>query len=199
MAPNKRKMDKLDSLLLVLSPSIAILVGVVSALGERWLIPLLPIVIPAFIMPIDIGYIRGAIPDCSEERVRGWIYFTVGIILYIGLFIYYLIGETAVTIAPLIYGMFILLPSTFFVTFKLASSIGEKIFEISGQEIPYTLQKRIIFLKTLIPSMFLTLACYYFATSMDSILRKQTIELYIWVLIALLFIGFMYFEKKARG
>ena len=76
---------KLDSALLFFSSSLSIAFGVgYGFLGAKWLQYYLPMLLLGWFMPIYIGYVRGAlIEDFVEERVRGWIYFILGLGFYI--------------------------------------------------------------------------------------------------------------------
>jgi len=54
----------------------------------------LPLLIIGLVIPIYIGYVRGAILlDTLEERVRGWIYFLIGVFYYSALVIFFVINK----------------------------------------------------------------------------------------------------------
>ena len=81
----KLTLAKLDSALLFFSSSLSIAFGVgYGFLGAKWLQYYLPMLLLGWFMPVYIGYVRGSlIKDSVEERVRGWIYFTMGLGYYI--------------------------------------------------------------------------------------------------------------------
>jgi hypothetical protein len=86
MANLDRRMRNLDSFLLFLSSIFGLSFSFLYALlGYREIVyGFLPLLINGLVIPIYIGYVRGAILlDTLEERVRGWIYFIYGIISYI--------------------------------------------------------------------------------------------------------------------
>lgn len=54
----------------------------------------LPLLIIGLVIPIYIGYVRGAILlDMLEERVRGWIYFLCGVFVYIASSILFIVDK----------------------------------------------------------------------------------------------------------
>jgi hypothetical protein len=81
----KFRLQKLDSALLFFSSSLSLAFGIGYAyLGTRWLQYYLPMLFLGWFMPVYIGYVRGSlIKDSVEERIRGWLYFTVGLSIYI--------------------------------------------------------------------------------------------------------------------
>ena len=81
----KLRLAKLDSALLFFSSSLSLAFSVGYAfLGARWLQYYLPMLFLGWFMPIYIGYVRGSlIVDSIEERVRGWIYFIMGLGFYV--------------------------------------------------------------------------------------------------------------------
>jgi len=64
-------------------------------LGYREIIyGFLPLLIIGLVIPIYIGYVRGAILlDTLEERVRGWIYFLIGVFYYSALIIFFVVNK----------------------------------------------------------------------------------------------------------
>lgn len=53
-----------------------------------------PLLIIGVVIPIYIGYVRGAILlDILEERVRGWIYFLIGVFYYSALIIFFVVNK----------------------------------------------------------------------------------------------------------
>jgi len=73
-------------LFLYLTSVLGFFFSLVYILFERieTVIGFIPILIVGMVIPIYIGYIRGAIlVDSIEERIRGWIYFIYGLIVYI--------------------------------------------------------------------------------------------------------------------
>lgn len=92
----KMRLDRLDTALLFFTSSLGLWFTIIFAfLGIGMLIRFLPILIPAWAMPIYVGYMRGALTlDCIEERIRGWIYFFVGGGTYVILTINVIIRES---------------------------------------------------------------------------------------------------------
>ena len=85
------KIDKTDYLLLHISSLLSIIFIFFQILvgGTKALVLFIPLIFLILIIPIYVGYIRGAITlDSNIERVRGWIYLLIGssyYFLYIGL------------------------------------------------------------------------------------------------------------------
>jgi len=80
------KMQNLDQLFLFLTSILGLFFSLIYILFERieTVVGFLPILILGLFIPVYIGYIRGAILiDNLEERIKGWIYFVYGIIVYI--------------------------------------------------------------------------------------------------------------------
>lgn len=80
------KLQNLDQLFLFLTSILGFFFSLVYILFERieTVVGFLPILILGLFIPVYIGYIRGAILiDNLEERIRGWIYFVYGIVVYI--------------------------------------------------------------------------------------------------------------------
>lgn len=80
----KLRLAKLDSALLFFSSSLSLAFGVgYGLLGLKWLQYYLPMLLLGWIMPIYVGYVRGSLlKESVEERIRGWIYFVVGLGFY---------------------------------------------------------------------------------------------------------------------
>jgi hypothetical protein len=76
--------SKLDSTLLFFASSVNLAFGLGYAIvAFEWLKIFVPFLIIAWIIPIYVGYIRGAlIQDSIDERIRGWIYFASGTAYY---------------------------------------------------------------------------------------------------------------------
>lgn len=81
----KLMLGKLDSALLFFSSSLSLAFGLGYAyLETKWLQYYVPMLFLGWFMPVYIGYVRGSlIQDLVEERIRGWIYFIVGLGMYI--------------------------------------------------------------------------------------------------------------------
>jgi MFS family permease len=118
----KMKIGKIDSLLLFFSSSLSLFFAIGYAfINIKWLLFFFPLLILGWIMPVYVGYIRGAIlHDCLEERLRGWLYMFIGMTSYILLpLIFSIIGF----IMPYLYMLnsilrllvIILLPSLFYI------------------------------------------------------------------------------------
>ena len=81
----KSKLSKIDSLLLFCSSSASFIFSVLQVIlrGPLSLIYFFPAVLLLIILPVYIGYWRGAIlTDSPLERVRGWVYFISSLFLY---------------------------------------------------------------------------------------------------------------------
>lgn len=96
---DKRRLDKLDSLLLFVSSSLGLFFTIISGFGEITSF-LIPILIMGWAVPIYVGYWRGALTiDLPEERIRGWIYLIVGLLAYSGFTLsYYFLTDSKLLI-----------------------------------------------------------------------------------------------------
>jgi len=76
--------SKLDSALLFFASSVNLVFGLGYAIfAFEWLKIFVLFLIMSWIIPIYVGYIRGAlIQDSIDERIRGWIYFAYGTAYY---------------------------------------------------------------------------------------------------------------------
>jgi hypothetical protein len=93
-----QRVDKLDDAFLF---SLA-LTGIIISFAEievnksDWtqIIGIIPFLFLGILLPFIIGYLRGAISlNSAEERLRGWIYFFIGISSYLGFFIINRLGS----------------------------------------------------------------------------------------------------------
>lgn len=135
----KLMLAKLDSALLFFSSSLSVAFGVGYAyLGTKWLQYYLPMLFLGWFMPIYIGYVRGSlIKNSIEERVRGWIYFIVGLGYYVAspllnAFIEKVFGEVILLAIPVV-GIV-----SFFLGWlyrKLQSKLIRDIFKIRGEDL----------------------------------------------------------------
>ena len=75
---------RMDELLLNLSASIGILFTLIQAAisGVNSIILFSPLLLMGWVLPIYVGYMRGAIQNSMQERIRGWIYLVVGVLIY---------------------------------------------------------------------------------------------------------------------
>lgn len=86
MANSDRRMERLDEFFLFITSVLGLFFSwLYTLLGYREIIyGFLPLLIIGVVIPIYIGYVRGAILlDMLEERVRGWIYFLYGVTYYV--------------------------------------------------------------------------------------------------------------------
>jgi len=83
-ADRDKIVSKLDSALLFFTSSLIAVFSIGYAiLALDWLVIFFPLLIISWVMPIYIGYIRGAlIYDSIDERIRGWTYFIYGAFYY---------------------------------------------------------------------------------------------------------------------
>jgi len=81
-------MERLDEFFLFITSVLGLFFSwLYTLLGYREIVyGFLPLLIIGVVIPIYIGYVRGAILlDTLEERVRGWIYFLYGVTFYLSL------------------------------------------------------------------------------------------------------------------
>ena len=80
----KARYNRMDELFLNLASSIGILFSLIQAAvaGVNSVVLFSPLLLLGWALPIYVGYIRGAIRDFKQERVRGWIYLVVGVLIY---------------------------------------------------------------------------------------------------------------------
>lgn len=86
MANSDRRIERLDEFFLFITSVLGLFFSwLYTLLGYREIVyGFLPLLIIGLVIPIYIGYVRGAILlDTLEERVRGWIYFLYGVIFYL--------------------------------------------------------------------------------------------------------------------
>ena len=89
-------MERFDEFFLFITSVLGLAFSLLySMLGYREIIyGFLPLLIIGVVIPIYIGYVRGAILlDMLEERVRGWIYFLIGVICYTTFTIFFIVNK----------------------------------------------------------------------------------------------------------
>jgi len=90
MANLERRMERFDEFFLFITSVLGLFFSLLYALlgYQEIAYAFIPLLLIGLVIPIYIGYVRGAILlDLLEERIRGWIYFLSGISVYIGLVI----------------------------------------------------------------------------------------------------------------
>lgn len=75
---------RIDELLLFLSSGLGILFSVIQAsvAGVSSVVLFAPLLLLGLVLPIYLGYIKGAVQDRNEERIRGWTYLIGGVLIY---------------------------------------------------------------------------------------------------------------------
>ena len=125
----KSKKESLDTALLFFSSSLGLCFTLIHIfLGELALLYFLPTLFLGWFMPIYIGFIRGSLTlDLVEERVRGWIYLTTGVGLYV-IFMLISIFELQIWVKLLL--VFVLESIIFtknnIITFRILEIFGQK-------------------------------------------------------------------------
>lgn len=204
------KLDKLDTLLLFLSSSLSLGVTIFAALQDlRWLMYFLPVLVPAWIMPIYVGYIRGAlILGSLKERVRGWTYFVSGIGTYAALYIISFVSDPILRIVSTsernvlsFFGSFVLIAtifiSIFFVPHKILEMFRENVTRNMRKAIGYTVLSSYTAgtLFYLIPRGYSAI----FEGPVKLGIEAEIMATIFWVLAGcLIFFLFQYCERKAR-
>jgi hypothetical protein len=86
----QKKIERLDNAFLFVISLIGLLFTIIQFYreGVSGLVEIAPLLVLGTVVPFYVGYIRGAI-ECNAliERVRGWVYLTVGVIAYFAFFI----------------------------------------------------------------------------------------------------------------
>jgi hypothetical protein len=209
------KLEKLDSALLVLPSSLGLIITIInSLLAPEWLIYFLPILFPAWVMPIYVGYIRGAlILDRLEERLRGWIYFVAGGGFY---FAFYIVAMVSIKLNPptwLLTGIdYIGFAIAFFVVRFTAKQLVPKIFGIYGRKVTARIREIVIstFKSSLcLGAFFITLLIgvtqivpvgiieIIKTAGIIGVLAKLTLSIWVAMCVGFL-IGFRHHEIKSR-
>jgi len=91
----RMRLGKLDSLMLFMPTLLGLTYTLLqyAVLGTALLSYFIPVLFFGILMPIYVGYVRGAVKlDSIFERARGWIYFFAGILSYTAI----VIGQLAV-------------------------------------------------------------------------------------------------------
>jgi len=83
----REKRSRLDSMLLILPSFFSLFFAMISYMGGvRWVHYFLFLVPAGLVMPVYVGYWRGTIAvNTITERIRGWIYLTIGCSHYVGM------------------------------------------------------------------------------------------------------------------
>lgn len=90
IATSSEKIEKLDNALLFCLASMGIITSFIEINKNDFsqLIAAIPFLLLGIVIPFFIGYVRGSISKNNfEERIRGWIYFFVGLFSYVGFYI----------------------------------------------------------------------------------------------------------------
>jgi hypothetical protein len=201
----KLTLSKLDSALLFFSSSLSLAFGVGYALlGIEWLRFYIPMLLLGWFMPIYIGYVRGSIIlDSVEERIRGWIYFIVGLGFYV-------INPLSNFILEKIFGpssyfsILIMLPESLIVGCTigyLSGTVISDVFKIQYKELQKEAKEA--FLETRLSAIFLSnllipiskIDLSNFTVSLNFSLVFLIIAVFAWLLLLALIIKY---EKKAR-
>ena len=187
----KSKKESLDTALLFFSSSLGLCFTLIHIfLGELALLYFLPTLFLGWFMPIYIGFIRGSLTlDLVEERVRGWIYLTTGVGLYV-IFILIHIFELQTWVRILLFAVF------GYIIGRKPNIITFRILEIFGQKPKPTDQIYKSYSSTTTSTLFLT-----FFLAMLNILKVEIEIVSISISIVLFFglgAGAIYYEIKAR-
>jgi len=86
MTRSERRIERLDEFFLFITSVFGLFFSLLYALlGYQEIVyGFFPLLIIGLVIPVYIGYVRGAILlDTLEERVRGWIYFLHGVVFYV--------------------------------------------------------------------------------------------------------------------
>jgi hypothetical protein len=81
----RRKLDQLDNLFLFATSSLGYVFIIIQFIFGKIAIPLLflPLLVFGVATPVRKGYIHGALRNSLPDRIRGWIYFSFGLVIYI--------------------------------------------------------------------------------------------------------------------
>lgn len=89
MESSQQKIDRLDDAFLFSLSLVSIVISFIQ-INMKDLIQILeavPFLLLGVILPFVVGYVKGALEINSlEERMRGWIYFVIGMISYFAFF-----------------------------------------------------------------------------------------------------------------
>lgn len=199
------KLQNLDSLLLFLASILGFLFSFIYVLFGYLEVALafIPVIILGLVIPIYVGYIRGGIIlDTLEERVRGWIYFIAGVVVYLLQGIVWLLEQMLLkTPSPhgnLLTGFMTAL-GPFFVgwligTGKLTHWISNSIFEVFDQKITTLTEK--IFDDTTESAFYASI--YLFFSFSLYMTRVPYIELFTIFVIASAVLSVLWYERDIR-
>lgn len=198
----KLRLAKLDSALLFFSSSLSLAFSVGYAyLGTEWLQYYLPMLFLGWFMPIYIGYLRGSlIKDSVEERIRGWIYFIIGLGFYV---ISPLLSTLVEDILNLgVYGLVVIAivsPISGFILGNLSRKIVPDIFRIKRKELKKEVKQA--FRETTISAWVLAFClAVIFHTDwfVHDKLESVVIEAIMILALGILLLTVVYSERKAR-
>lgn len=168
------KIEELDNLLLFLSSFLALFFTVFQLFlnTAMTIIYFAPLLVLGAILPIYVGYIRGAlIYDSVPERVRGWVYFILGVPFYlfatvgraIGLGLLNVNGISLLTVLLLNVIIMILIMATLLILIFKHNVIVRTLFHICGHKVSNQEDKAI--LRTSLTAMLLGIVGYYLVIS----------------------------------
>ena len=201
----KLMLAKLDSALLFFSSSLSIAFGVgYGWLGGKWLQYYLPMLLLGWFMPVYIGYVRGSlIEDSIEERVRGWIYFIMGLGYYIASPLFAVLAEEIFELS--LYSNLVTAILSFIIGFLLSttySTVIYKIFKIQIKNLREEVRKA--FSETRLSALLLAILLMFISTLDWSKfykkpdLSRNIIETVMILILGIFFMFMIMGEKKAR-
>jgi hypothetical protein len=88
---NPRKTERLDDAFLFILGSVGLIISFMQITMKELteIVEAMPFLLLGIALPFIVGYLKGAIEiDSVEERMRGWIYFVIGISSYFAFFIF---------------------------------------------------------------------------------------------------------------
>ena len=189
--------DKTDFLLLHLSSLLGIIFIFLQILigGIKAIILFIPLIILVIILPIYIGFIRGAIfLDLVIERVRGWHYLIIGCLFYLYLMLISFIDEIF-DIPSVTY----FVPSFIigFISSDISHLLSKKLFHIFGiKEI--TNSDRSILKKTVLGAIILGISMSFIVSRATKGILDTEYFLGLLFFSAPMIFLFFYLEKKIR-
>jgi lysylphosphatidylglycerol synthetase-like protein (DUF2156 family) len=127
----KLRLGKSDALLLyVASLQTVVLTLSQLLLGSQALVYYPAILLFVAIMPIYIGYVRGAITrDSLVERTRGWLYLIFGTVMYLAVVLVWILGRVSIIVKGLQLVMFF---SIGWLSARTVPAVGSRILNALG-------------------------------------------------------------------
>ena len=196
-----KKIDKLDNAFLFILSSAGLVISFIQIAMKNLIgiIEAIPFLLLGIALPFYVGYMRGAIEiDSSEERMRGWIYFIVGMSSYFAFFIF---GRVH---AEYIYqeSLFVfLIASSLLITYLLLRW-SKEVFDITGTSSQYAFSGTALcaigaaFLIRLIISLYFD----FQGKDIHGIILTNSSELLFWISIILALVSIvLIFEKASRN